>query len=78
MFASAGKAFAMIFDRASAGVVLKSLILTLILFVLLFVGLQYGLAHLPTLQSHWVNVLVDFLASILLIVVFVFLGAPVA
>ena len=77
MFASARKAFSMIFDRASFGVVLGSLILTLILFALVFVGLQYGLQHLPTLQWHWVNVMLAFVASILLIVVFVFLGAPV-
>jgi CysZ protein len=78
MFASARKAFAMIFDRAFAGVVLRSLILTLILFALLFFGLQYGLQHLPTLHWHWVNVMLEWLASFLLIVVFVFLGAPVA
>jgi CysZ protein len=78
MFASARKAFAMIFDRAFLGVVLNALILTLLLFVLLFVGLQYALHYLPTLGWHWVNAAVDFLASILLIVVFVFLGAPVA
>ena len=78
MFASARKAFAMIFDRAFVGTVLNALILTLLLFGILFVGLQYALHYLPTLGWHWVNVAVDFIASILLVVVFVFLGAPVA
>jgi len=78
VFASARKAFAMIFDRAFIGTVLNALILTLLLFGVLFIGLQYALHYLPTLGSHWVNVAVDFIASILLIVVFVFLGAPVA
>jgi len=78
LFASARKAFAMIFDRAFFSVVLKAFVLTLLLFGGLFVALQYGLQHLPTLHAHWINVMVDWLASILLIVVFVFLGAPVA
>lgn len=78
MFASARKALAMIFDRAFIGVVLKSLALTLLLFVGLFAGLQYGLHHLPTLHAHWLNVVLDFLASLLLLVAFAFLGAPVA
>ncbi|MGN6514480.1 MAG: EI24 domain-containing protein, partial [Rhizomicrobium sp.] len=78
MFASARKAFAMIFDRAFLGVVLNALLLTLALFLALFIGLQYALAWLPTLGWHWVNAAVDFVASILLVVVFFFLGAPVA
>lgn len=78
MFASVRKAFAVIFDRAFLGVVLNSLLLTLALFLVLFIGLQYALAWLPTLQWHWVNVAADFVASILLLVVFFFMGAPVA
>ena len=78
MFASIRKALAMIFDRAFVGVVVRSLVLTLALFALLFAGLQYALAHLPTLEWHWVNVAVGWISSLLLIVVFVFLGAPVA
>ena len=78
MFASARKALEMIFDRAFLGVVLKSLALTLVLFVALFAAAQYGLHHLPTLHWHWLNVVVDWIASILLLVLFIFLGAPVA
>ncbi|MBI1328964.1 MAG: cysteine biosynthesis protein CysZ [Alphaproteobacteria bacterium] len=68
----------MISDRAFMGVVLKSVALTLVLFVLLFVGLQMGLSQLPTLHWQWVNVAVDFLASIGLAIALFFLGAPVA
>lgn len=78
MFASARKALATIFDRAFLGVVLNSLLLTLALFLVLFIGLQYALAWLPETHWHWVNTSVDLVASILLFVVFVFLGAPVA
>jgi CysZ protein len=78
VFASARKAFAVIFDRAFIGVLLKSLILTAILFLLLFIGLQYGLRQLPVMHPHWINVAVEGLADILLVVVFMFLGAPVA
>ena len=38
MFASAGKALAMLFDRDFIGVVLRSLLLTALLFMLLFAG----------------------------------------
>jgi CysZ protein len=78
MFASAGKALAMIFDRAFAGVVLMSFLLTFLLFAVLFIGLQYGLHALPALQWHLANVAVEWIVSILAIVVFVFFGAPVA
>lgn len=78
MFASARLALKMIFDRAFLGVVLKSLALTLLLFAALFAAAQYGLHHLPVLQPHWLNVAVDWIGSILLLALFIFLGAPVA
>jgi CysZ protein len=78
MFASARKALEMIFDRAFLGVVLKSLALTLALFFVLFAVAQYGLHHLPVLHPHWLNVVVDWLASVVLVMLFIFLGAPVA
>jgi len=78
LFASARKAFAMIFDGAFIGVVLRAIFLTLLLFFLLLIGLQYGLHYVPPLPVHGLNALIDILASILLIVVFVFLGAPVS
>lgn len=78
MFASAGKAAAMLFDRDFIGTVLRSLLLTAILFVLLFAGVEYGLAHLPPLGSVWLNRLLELATPILLVVAIFFLGAPVA
>ena len=55
MFASAGKAVVMLFDRDFAGMVLRSLLLTLFLFVVLFGAVEYGLAHIdlsPSPLSH--------------------------
>lgn len=78
MFASARKAFAVIFDPAFHGVLLKSLALTIVLFAALFFGAQYGLSHLPTLHWQWVNTVVDWLGSLIVIVGLFFLGAPVA
>lgn len=78
MFASARKAMRVIFDPTFRGVVLKSLLLTLVLFAALFFGSQYGLAHLPAFHWEWVNVVVDWLGSLLVIVGLFFLGAPVA
>lgn len=78
MFASAGKAAAMLFDRDFIGTVLRSLLLTAILFVLLFAGVEYGLAHLPPLGSVWVNRLLELATPILLVLAIFFLGAPVA
>ncbi|MBI3678575.1 MAG: EI24 domain-containing protein [Proteobacteria bacterium] len=78
MFASVGKALGIFSDRAFLGVVLKALALTALLFAVLFVGLRYGLAHLPTLEWHWVNVLLDWFAQFALLFLLFFLGAPVA
>ena len=78
MFASARKAFAMLFDRDFAGMVFWTLVLTAILFVALFVGLEYGLSRLPELGSIWVNRFLELATPIVLILAIFFLGAPVA
>jgi|KBSMisStandDraft_5_1062788.scaffolds.fasta_scaffold877800_1 CysZ protein len=78
MFASAGKAAAMLFNRDFLGMFLRSLLITAILFVLLFVGIEYGLAHLPPLGSVWVNRFLELATPILLVLAVFFLGAPVA
>jgi CysZ protein len=78
MFASARKAVGVIFDPTFRGVVLKSLLLTLVLFAALFFGAQYGLAHMAEFHWHWVNVVVDWLGSLLVVLGLFFLGAPVA
>lgn len=78
MFASAGKAVAMLFDRDFVGMVLWSLALTAVLFVLLFIGAEYWLTHLPPLGSPWVNRFLELATPILLLLAVFFLGAPVA
>ncbi len=78
MFASIGKALALIFDPALFGVVLKSLLLTVLLFVVLLIGVEGALYLLPTLGEPWVNRLLAILAPVLFILGFFVLGAPVA
>ena len=78
MFASVGKAAAMLIDRDFIGMVLWSLLLTAVLFVLLFAGVEYGLAHLPPLGSIWVNRFLELTAPLVLVLAVFFLGAPVA
>ena len=72
MFASAGKAAAMLFDRDFVGIVLRSLLLTALLFILLFVGIEYGLTHLPPLGSIWVNRFLEVTTPIILILALFF------
>jgi CysZ protein len=78
MFTSARRALQMIFEPALFGVVLKSLLLSFVIFATLFVGAEYGARHLPELQWHWLNVMLELLAPVLVIVLAFFLGAPVA
>ncbi len=78
MFASAGKAVAMLFDRDFIAMVLWSLVFTAVLFVLLFIGVEYWLAHLPPLGAPWVNRFLELATPVLLILAVFFLGAPVA
>jgi len=78
MFASARKAISLVFDPAFFGVVLKSVLLTLGLFVALFAGALYGVAHLPPFHWSWINFLLDILAPFLMMILFAYLGAPVA
>lgn len=78
MWSSAGKALAMFFEPAMFGVVLKSLLLTFLLFAGLFIGAEYAVQHLPSLQWHWLNVVLDILAPVLVLMLAFLLGPPVA
>lgn len=78
MFASMRKAGGLIFQPAFSSVVIKSVVLTLVLFVILFVGLQFALDYVPQLGWEWLNTAIDWIASLLFVVVLFFLGAPVA
>jgi len=78
MFASLGKALALIFDPALRAVVLKSVVLTLALFAALFAASEYAIHYLPTLGAPWVNSLIAWLAPVLIVMGIVLLGGPVA
>jgi CysZ protein len=78
MFASARKAFGMIFEPAFLGVVFRSFLLTLLLFGLAFAAVQYGIQLLPPSPWHWLHGAIDIIASLLVIVALLFFGAPVA
>jgi CysZ protein len=78
MFAAARKAAGVLFEPALFRVALKSLLLTLALFAILFVVAQVGVQHLPVLRWPWLNLFVDAAASVLVIGLALFLGAPVA
>jgi CysZ protein len=78
MFASLGKTIANFFDGTLRGVMIRSVLLTFLLFVLLLVAAEAGLQQLPTVGSHWVNLALEALAPVLLILLVIVLGAPVA
>src|ERR1700684_4102122 len=78
MFASARKAFAMLFDRDFRGLLFWTLVLTAVLFVALFIGVEWALHALPTLGNIWVNRVLEVAAPIILLLSIFFLGAPVA
>jgi CysZ protein len=78
VFASLGRAIGNFFDGTLRGVVLKSIGLTLLLFIVLIAGLEFGMAHLPTLGWPWVNRALEILAPLLFIVFIFVIGPPVA
>jgi CysZ protein len=77
MFASLGRAIGNVFDPRFFGTLVKAVVLTLALFIAAFIALQWGLHYLPTLHYPWVNAVVNFVSSVGLIVVMLFIGAPV-
>jgi CysZ protein len=78
MFASASKAAAIFFEPAFLGVVLKALALTALLFLLIFAGALYGLHYLPAVHLPLLGGFAALAASGLLVLLAMFLGAPVA
>lgn len=78
MFASASKAVAIIFEPAFFGIVLKALALTVLLFFLLVAGVLYGLHALPAIHFAMFSGFAAAAASFLLVLLVMFLGAPVA
>jgi CysZ protein len=78
MFASIGKAFAMLFDRDFRGLLFCSLVLTVLVFVGLLAGVEYALAAAPDIGARWVNWLLELAAPVALLFAIIVLGAPVA
>lgn len=78
MFASLGRAARLIFDPAFAGILFKSLLLTILLFAAALGLTEYGLAHLPVLGHGWVNRTLEWLAPLLFVFGGVIVGPPVA
>jgi CysZ protein len=77
MFASARKAWGLIFDPAFHGLVLRSALLTLALFAAGLVLTEFLLAQLPVLGNPAVNRALELLAPILFVFLLGALGAPV-
>jgi len=78
MFASLARAARLIFDPAFAGIVVKSLLLTLLLFAVALGLTEYGLTQLPVLGNPWVNRALEWLAPLLFVFGGIFVGPPVA
>ena len=78
MFASLARAARLIFDPAFAGIVIKSLLLTIFLFAAALALTEVGLAHLPILGSPLVNRALEWIAPLLFIFGGVLVGPPVA
>lgn len=78
MFASARKAFGLIFDPAFRGIAARSVLYTLLLFAAGLTVAEMLIAQLPVLESPVVNRALELLAPALWAFLILGLGAPVA
>lgn len=78
MFASASRAFGLIFDPAFFGILMKALIATVFLFAVLLGLSEYALSLLPVLGSPLVNDALEWLAPLLFLFGGLVVGPPVA
>jgi CysZ protein len=78
MIASAAQALGQMFDRSFRGVLWLGVGCTVALFVALFVVLQWAVGYMPDFGSSIIQGTIHIVASFLLLVVFVFMGAPIA
>lgn len=78
MIASAAQALGQMFDRSFRGVLALGIGCTFGLFLVLFFLLQWAAGHLPDFGYAWIQDATKIIAGGLLVVVFVFLGAPIA
>jgi len=78
MIASAAQALGQMFDRSFRGVLWLGVGCTIGLFVALLIVLQWAVGYMPDFGSSIVQGTIHIVASFLLLVVFVFMGAPIA
>lgn len=78
MIASAAQALGQMFDRSFRGVLALGIGCTFGLFLVLFFLLQWAAGHLPDFGYAWIQDATKIIAGGLIVVVFVFLGAPIA
>lgn len=78
MLSSAAAALGQMFDRKFRSVLWMGVGLTFALFIVLMLVLQWAITYTPTFGLSWVREAAQILSSLLLSVVFVFMGAPIA
>jgi CysZ protein len=78
MFASAARAFRLIFAPGFAGIALRSALLSLLLFLIGLAGAEFLIVRLPVLGNPVVNRALELLAPVLFVFLLSALGAPVA
>ncbi len=78
MLSSAAAALGQMFDRKFQGVLWMGVGATFALFVLLTIALQWSVAYMPNFGLSWVRDAVAIISQFLLVIVFIFMGAPVA
>lgn len=78
MIASAAQALGQMFDRSFRGVLWLGIGCTIGLFVALLLVLQWVVGYMPDFGSTIIQGTIHIVASFLLLVVFVFMGAPIA
>ena len=78
MFASIVKALRLVFDGGFAGIMLRSVLLTLLMFLIGLAGTEFLISRLPVLGNPTVNHALELLAPVLFVFLLSALGAPVA
>lgn len=78
MLHAAGLALSQIFSRDLRGIFWRVVGLTLLVFIVLFAGAEWAISGLPVLGWEWVNTAIAWVAPVLFLILFFFLGAPVA
>jgi CysZ protein len=76
MFASAARAFRLIFAPGFAGIALRSALLSLLLFLIGLAGAEFLIVRLPVLGNPVVNRALELLAPVLFVFLLSALGAP--